>query len=102
MKQYTEIIKATEVAGCPVSIHLSPEAPDWLIERVTAFRDELAHAQGPVNSVPEPDAFEMATLGLAGVMKMYADATIKGGIAATTLDALRALADWVRRLEEGR
>jgi hypothetical protein len=66
--EYTEIIKATEVVGCPVSVHFSPDAPAWLIERVTAFVRELADAEG---AAPKPDAFEEAMDAITDLHRVH-------------------------------
>ena len=102
MKEYTEIIRATEIAGCPVSLHLSPEAPDWLIERVTKFVRELARMEAPPE--PEPDAFEEAIqrftlvngpdLGNPASVFRYTKESV-----GFLRDALRALDERMRRLE---
>jgi hypothetical protein len=99
MDQYTEIIRATEVAGCPVSVHLSPDAPDWLVARVTAFVRALASAETHVAEAdPVLDAFEEAM----GALVRYLGRIPSGptmGLARMTTDVFTALDERLRKLE---
>jgi hypothetical protein len=51
MHEYTEIIKATEVDGQPVSVHLDADAPAWLLDEATAWVQKIADHDSPA---PEP------------------------------------------------
>jgi len=55
MKQYTEIIRATEVDGSPVSVHLAGDAPQWLINEATVWVRAIA-CRGPSTSLANPES----------------------------------------------
>jgi len=89
MKQYTEIIRATEVDGFPVSVHLASDAPQWLINEATVWVRAIA-CRGSSASLAnfEPDAFEEAMVNIEDLHRVHR--------------VLRLLADRVKALEEQR